>query len=348
MKVDTQALRERKKEGLLKSQHHASLPLSIWNYTDRAQWMGAWDEYTRMCRGLITDDGGNVVARPFPKFFNLGEPNAPEAPNEPFEVAEKMDGSLIILALHEGRPVVASRGSFESEQANIARGIIRNRLPFPHALRPETTYLFELIHPSNRIVVDYGDESNLYLLAVIDNDSGQDLSIDKINALGFPRVPRYPEYADLSALPERENAEGYVIRFEGGTRLKVKHPEYVRIHRLISYATPKHVWEYLKDGKDPLEAAEGIPDEFYGEIKALVDSFRAEYAEIERSASESFTRMDGDLGADATRKDRAIWIQRNARDLAPVLFAMISGKHHEGIIWKQLRPKSEVSAGEGV
>ena len=58
------------KEGLLYKQVHPSLPLTIWNYTEKVQYEGLWDDITLMSRGLVTDDKGNVVARPFKKFFN--------------------------------------------------------------------------------------------------------------------------------------------------------------------------------------------------------------------------------------------------------------------------------------
>ena len=54
-------------EGLLTKQTHPhpAFPLTIWNYTERVQYEGLWDNITLMCRGLVTDNYGNIVARPF-------------------------------------------------------------------------------------------------------------------------------------------------------------------------------------------------------------------------------------------------------------------------------------------
>jgi len=60
-------------DGLLYNQTHPTLPLTIWNYTEKVQYEGLWDEVTLQCRGLVTDDNGNIVARPFKKFFNIEE-----------------------------------------------------------------------------------------------------------------------------------------------------------------------------------------------------------------------------------------------------------------------------------
>ena len=69
-----------------------------------------WDEYTRAARGIIFNKRtGECVARPFPKFFNLGE--MPESqlnkiPKDPsnYEVYDKLDGSLGILYWRHDRP----------------------------------------------------------------------------------------------------------------------------------------------------------------------------------------------------------------------------------------------------
>ena len=60
-------------DGLLYNQVHPTLDLTIWNYTEKVQYEGLWDEITLMCRGLVTNSKGEIVARPFKKFFNMEE-----------------------------------------------------------------------------------------------------------------------------------------------------------------------------------------------------------------------------------------------------------------------------------
>src|SRR5687767_12576091 len=103
MRVDLEVLGRLKADRLITTQQHPEFPLLIHNYTAGCQYSRAWDEYTLMCRGLITDLQGNVVARPFPKFFNLEEHQMPGSKlspinwNQPFTVTKKMDGSLGIV-----------------------------------------------------------------------------------------------------------------------------------------------------------------------------------------------------------------------------------------------------------
>jgi RNA ligase len=76
---------------------HPKADLYIYNYTQKAQYERLWNDWTLACRGLIMDRDYNIIARPFKKFFNLGEFENQDIPNESFEVYEKMDGSLGIL-----------------------------------------------------------------------------------------------------------------------------------------------------------------------------------------------------------------------------------------------------------
>jgi len=66
-------------DGLVACRQCRDAPLAILNYTQRCQFeRGAWNDTTRLCRGLIYRiDTEEVVARPFPKFFNYGQQEAP-------------------------------------------------------------------------------------------------------------------------------------------------------------------------------------------------------------------------------------------------------------------------------
>lgn len=88
-------------DGLLLKQTHPKHDLTIWNYSSKVQYERLWDEITMQCRGLVTNSKGEIIARPFKKFFNYEEHKPEDLPNEFFEVYEKMDGSLGILFYYE-------------------------------------------------------------------------------------------------------------------------------------------------------------------------------------------------------------------------------------------------------
>src|ERR1041384_1181072 len=112
MKLNLNNLDKRIAEGYINVQKHPTENLWIHNYSNSAQFDQVWDNETLMCRGLIMDADRNIVARPFPKFFNLSEviPKGEQLPNEDFIVTEKMDGSLGILYKVNHVPNIATRG----------------------------------------------------------------------------------------------------------------------------------------------------------------------------------------------------------------------------------------------
>jgi len=45
-------------DGLVRRQRHPELPLTIYNYTERAVYEREWNTASRSCRGLIANDEG--------------------------------------------------------------------------------------------------------------------------------------------------------------------------------------------------------------------------------------------------------------------------------------------------
>ncbi|MGH2609803.1 MAG: RNA ligase [Tepidiformaceae bacterium] len=328
--IDLAAVEQLIADGFISRQKHPSAELFIYNYTPKAQFERCWTPETLACRGLILDAAGNVRARPFPKFFNLEEHDG-EVPVEPFEVFDKLDGSLGISYRDGAEVRIATRGSFTSEQALRAQAIY-DRKYGRLRLDPSRTYLFEIIYPENRIVIDYGGMEDLVLLAVIDTETGVELPPPDI---GFPVVRRYDGITDIAALKalEESNREGFVVRFtQSNLRLKVKFAEYVRLHRLITGVNERHIWELLRDGVavDPL--FERVPDEFNQWLRATIGGLEEQYGAVEALCRSQFR----DLG---DRKATALYFAGEC-DHPAVLFRMLDGKSYNDVIWKMLKPEA--------
>jgi len=327
-------------DGLLYKQVHPSLPLTIWNYTEKVQYENLWDEVTLMCRGLVTDNEGNIVATPFQKFFNIEEGKF--EPTEKFEVYEKMDGSLGIVFWYEGQWVVATRGSFTSDQAIKARELLQKYntdIMFRHL-----TFCFEIIYPENRIVLDYGNDEKLVLLGTFDKN-GKEYDVEMWREYGFDVVKKYDGINDYKQLKEmvKNDQEGFVVKFSNGDRVKVKGAEYLRLHKIMTNVTTTGVWEYLKNGEDVLELLKDVPDEFYKKIQNYVKELRYGYFQISEDVGKKFDyKMYGkynDQEPITDRKEFAEWVLTQPKHMSGILFRMFDKKDYSEIIWNLIRPE---------
>ena len=321
-------------QGYIQSQTHPNLPLTIYNYAAKAQYDKHWVPATLNCRGLVLDDRYYPIARPLPKFFNLQEyhGNLPDGvPN----IYEKLDGSLIILFDYQGQWEVASRGSFASEQANKARALFADRQSELAQLDREYTYLFEIIYPTNRIVVDYGAVERLVLLAVVHTQTGVELDCAEViwsdKAATYPATA-LPEWLKAIEAQEAElhNHEGFILKWPNGFRLKYKLADYVRLHRIITRVQGKDIWECLSQNQDLDQFLDSVPDEFYNWVKDIKLELETKYAEIEADCLSVFK----DLGS---RKESAIYFQQ--QKYPGVLFLMLDKRDYSQVIWKMIKPE---------
>lgn len=327
--MNWQAVEEQVRGGYISKQRHRMAPLTIYNYTHKCQYDWHWTPETMACRGLIVADDGQIVARPFPKFFSVEQLNG-NLPSGPFEVYDKLDGSLGILYFIGERPRIATRGSFTSEQSEYANDILDRRYR-DACFRPGLTYLFEIIHPLNRIVVNYGDMEDLILLAIIETATGKDMPLEEI---GFPIAKRYDgigDFAELAAL-EDSNKEGFVVRFvESGQRVKMKFAEYKRLHRLLTGLSARGIWEAMQTPEGLQPIIDRVPDEFYEWVRTVEAQLKAEYAAIEDQCKDDFK----DLG---DRKTTALYFKTCPHPA--ILFNMLDGKNYAPLIWKAIYPEA--------
>lgn len=319
------------KNGYINKNKHPVYDIYILNYTPKTQYESLWNETTKKCRGLIVDSDNNPISRCFEKFFNYNEVKKEIEfliqKKENFTIFEKYDGSLGISYFLDGQPRIATRGSFDSVQANKANQILEKKYS-KVKLDPGLTYLFEIIYPENRIVLDYGELEDLVLLAVIDTKSNKELDLYSCD-FGFKTCKKYNCPIENIFNSEIDNFEGYVIRFDNGFRFKVKLSEYVRLHKLIFGLSSRNIWESLKDGKD-LDL-EGIPDEIFSWIKNTKNKILLEYNDIESSCKNVFSKI-----FNSERKKFAELATENEN--SSILFKMYDNKEYQNLIWDKIKP----------
>jgi len=331
-------------DGLLYKQTHPTLPLTIWNYTEKVQYEGLWDEVTLMCRGLVTDSEGTIIARPFKKFFNMEE--GKHTPTSEFEVYEKMDGSLGIFFYYEGNPVFATRGSFTSDQAIKGREIL-NKYNWQYGTYEGYTYLFEIIYPENRVVVNYNGLEELIVLGVIETSTGKECKYSEMENEGFVLVKKYDGIKNYSTLKSliSNDAEGFVVRFSNGDRMKIKGEEYLRLHKIMTNLSTTAIWELVSNGGNIDDILKDVPDEFYKKVKMYVSSLNYGYYQYWNQLGKTYDYFRfgkyGDIEVEPTKKQFAEHIKDHHPIAKSIMFAMWDDKDYDKIIWKALKPKFE-------
>jgi RNA ligase len=344
-KVDWKILNNYIDNSLIIANKHPNYEIWILNYSVKAQSKKFWDEYTMSCRGLVVDVEGNILARPFMKFKNYEEYDSSEIDlymTQEFEIFEKVDGSPIILFYYAPRMewIVASRGSFISEQCIEAQKMID--INIYDKLNKNCTFLFEVLYPENRIVVDYGDRRELVLLGRIVTETGIEAYYNELVAQYsnyFSIVKKYDinnikNLKDLQKL-EEENREGFVVRFKDGFRVKVKFAEYCRLHVILTNVSNLTIWEHLMNNYDFDSLLDRVPDEFYNWLKKTTKIIQTDFNEIERLSLKEFVRI---YHVNGITNRREFAMEALKTEYRSIVFKLYDKKNYDDIIWKQVRP----------
>jgi hypothetical protein len=100
-------------------------------------------------------------------------------------------------------------------------------------LNKDYTYMFEMVSPYTKIVVDYPD-INIYHIGTRNNITGEEVNIDigikKPNVYNLKTEQEVKEAANKLPFDE----EGYVVVDSSYHRVKIKSPAYVNAHKLVN------------------------------------------------------------------------------------------------------------------
>lgn len=322
--------------GFISARRHPRHPLVIYNYTIKAVFTPPvdWTEPMKDCRGLILDTDGNIVARPFRKFWNYSQVLEQIPVGEPFTVWEKVDGSLGIIAAYAGERIVSTRGSFDSDQAKwLQQWLDREHNDF---MPQGETWLTEIVYPDNRIVVDYGAREDAILLAVMGAD-GVDLPAMFENSTRFSKARRFDGISDFSIIntdPRFAGEEGFVVKWQSGLMAKIKADEYSRLHRLVTGCSTRTIWELLRTGKGIGEIVERVPAEFADWVTKVADGLMAAHAATGAAATAAVASPEA--AGFTTRKDFALWAKTQKNPA--LLFNLLDGRDITDDCWKLVEP----------
>jgi hypothetical protein len=219
------------------------------------QHIGAkWTQKNKFFRSSLWDSNGELISAGMPKFTNWNEnPDNFPVPQslKNTSIVEKIDGSLLVVSKWRGRHILRTRGTVDAHKLDNGHELVlfeQTHLPNlePHFECPipggttGISFLFEWVSPVQRIILNYGDSPDWYLVGCVLHDTYQLMSQDWLNkfaeAKGFKRPPCYT-FPDVSTLMTNvelwKGKEGVVVYSDHDQTLhKVKGLWYLALHRM--------------------------------------------------------------------------------------------------------------------
>lgn len=226
--------------------------------------------HAKETRGITFDESGRCISRPLHKFFNVDERPETQMSVLNFDAAvlyEKRDGSMLTPVLINDRIHWKTKKSFYSDVAiHASRGATQNVMALSmELLKQNITPVFEYTSPFNRIVIDYGDQSQFVLLAARHINTGEYVEYHKLVELCAQHSVQVIKRWDLEpvsaiqGLATAVNFEGYVVHHLDGTWTKAKSQWYLINHRIMT-------------GLRERDIALAVVEEVVDDLKSLVVS----------------------------------------------------------------------------
>ncbi len=211
-----------------------------------------WTPQTEIFRSSLWNSQGELISASFKKFFNWAEhPEFSKPPtnltaNGGCELIEKIDGSTLIVSKYKGQLIIRTRGTSDASKLDNGHEIEWLKDKYPRVFECDmldngVSLLFEWVSPENKIVLNYGEEPDLYFIAAIrhsDYTLFPQTSLDRIASmdLGVKRPARY-NFASvdemLAAVEALKGKEGLCVYYNAGQNIrKVKSAWYLALHRM--------------------------------------------------------------------------------------------------------------------
>lgn len=228
----------------------------------------------REARGIILEkDTWKVLSLPFVRFFNVGEKEADSIDWNSAIIQKKEDGSLMAVYHHEGDWHVQTSGTIKADTQVGIHDITFEQLFWQVAeqynlykvlrsLRDtDWVFVFELCSLYNKVVETH-EVPYISLLTIRDRSKLTDGKYGEIDyetvktfgwAFNIPVVPKY-EFNNIEHIQETletlpATREGYVIVDGNFNRVKIKNPDYVKLHHAVGSMSIPNMIDIIKIGE---------------------------------------------------------------------------------------------------
>ena len=312
-----------------------------------------WDEITMFNRGNIYEKKtGNLIAKAMPKFMNLGQ--LPEDKQNEliskniFNLTEKMDGCLGIIYKYKGKIRCNSRGGFN----NYVTDKIKELLPkyaMKNLLLDNNVLNVEVISPETRIICNYGDTQDLYLITAYSSTlNWKEYDYEQLKMIAaILKMPIVQEenmtWEQLLEWQKTANYEheGFVIRFPDNERVKIKSEDYLRIAKVRSTLCKHTIWKLMRNdlktynsSNELSEYLGRVPDEFIKTANRYVSELQNSLKELEQQVL-----IIVEAVKNLSNKELAFWFKDNPNDLQGAVFNYRNGKDINKVLIDMIEPE---------
>ena len=239
-------------EEILKNEYRLRIKkdgnFAIFNYYIECDF---YNPIVQEARGIVIDlERLEVACWPFRKFGNYNEGYADKIDWESAKVLEKVDGSIVKLWFNgysnewqfsTNKTINATNAEVEQYPGVTYYSIIKSAENYGdidfEKLDKDKTYIFELISPQTKIIIDYG-KTVLYHLGTRSNVTGEEFNED----IGIIKPEQYnvgslQECIELaSKLNDKSigiiQKEGFVVVDKNFNRIKIKSLDYIARHHV--------------------------------------------------------------------------------------------------------------------
>jgi hypothetical protein len=264
----------------------------VLKYKKKVFYDNLWNDYIAECRGSIVDADFNLVSYPFTKIYNYGiEKEAPVlAPDTKVTAFRKVNGFMVACTLHNGKLLVSTTGSTDSDYVKMARELIDEEKYLDLCDRWQGyTFMFECIHKNDPHIVP--EKEGMYILGYRENKWHTPVEHDPFMLQEMGRVLGcfVPEHfsttvGNLVEATKNVRHEGFVFYTEDGVSAKIKSPYYLTSKWVARNPRTDKLVDLNKDIKHNLD------EEYY----PLVDAIRAnivEYTAMDEQARLAWVRQ---------------------------------------------------------
>lgn len=322
------------------------------------------DQYVRLCRGCIVSledkENPQMICAPFVKFGNFGQEFCPEIDWASALVEQKVDGILIKLFYYNNEwcwvtnngwntnlpwkemiKIPSKYKEMETDNCNTIQDLIdycliKNNVTLGE-FNPDYTYMFELISPKIRILVD-NPKTDLVYLGCRNNYSYNEYSLYVAKKL-IPVIERFNtvNYFDLHSIDEvlalcnsykGDVDEGVVVVDKNFNRVKIKCEDYIRLkgYRRMFDTTDEQIWKGMREGTidDALQVFPELNEKIQ-EIQKNVIKYKhilEEYGKIGKNEFERILAIENN--EKTARRLYAAWVNDNYKDMQFALFEGIN------------------------